>query len=314
MSYFSLKNIAPSTPKNNFQQIYLLSKHFLPGLSRSTRSQSRAAHGFLLALFLSQFPCQPVQTQSLPLARTARVQGLAGAETCLTGHGLGSANPAGLAGPDRWFAHAGLCQPFGIKELAVHDLAIGHCSPGHGLAVQLTWTGFSQYQEGQASCAGFCSLGRLFIAGTALHAGWLKILHYGQSSFHLCDLGLLIRCAPSLTFGWLRKNIPLQQSKSLSGMSRGSWQAGLRVAPVSWTSLHLNYYKEQPWAGQLRLAVETTQRQTIQLRWGLAANPASMAFGLSLHSKSCILDYGVWDHTELGLTHSVCFSVVWGKK
>jgi hypothetical protein len=314
MSCFSQKNIASSSPKNNFQQFYLLSKHFLTGQSQHACSRNRATPALVFLAFLSQFPCQPAQAQSLHLVRTARVQGLAGAETCLTGHGLGSANPAGLAGADRWFAHAGQCRPFGIKELAVQDLAFGHCSPGHGLALQLTWTGFSQYQEGQASCAGFYSLGRRLSIGTALHAGWLKILHYGKSSFYLCDVGLLIHCAPSLTFGWLQKNIPLQPSKSLNSMSRGCWQAGLRVAPVSWAALHLNYHKEQPWAGQIRLAVETTQHQTMQLRWGLATNPASMAFGLSLHSKCCILDYGVWDHTELGLTHSVCFSLFWGKK
>ena len=305
---FSQKLISPLVPSFNFQQFSNLSKYFLQ-LVRwhfAFRSQPYAGKGLFSAILLLMINPTASQTHLMPAS--ARIIGLAGGQTCLSGDGIGCAHPAGLCAEPHWAAEITYHRPYGLAELANQQATLRLSQPHYGLALGVQLMGFALYQEGQICFAGGRTVWRQAIVGATLRQGWIKIRNYGQTGFHTADLSFLYPCGSTFSYGGLVTNI----LSSRFGPSRTrlplSWQTGICYRPTPAAAVYLDYYKATPWPGCLRLAAEISHQDLLRLRLGWCTEPATLAFGLGVQQGNLIFDYGCGDHPDLGFSHMVTCS------
>jgi len=292
-------------PKNNFGQFCVLSKHFLHWL----RCSGLIGSLLLLPCCGSEFLCRSAFAQAVRTYSSARIWGLAGAETCVTGCGCANANPAALGVGRRLFAEMSGHSPFGLKELTVCRLELGRADPGQGVAADIGYMGFDQYQEGSASCRAARLLWGRFAVGAAWRYSWLHIVRYGQYGGHSLELGLLHQCAPFFSWGAVIKQPALGKKIQTRPDAFSSWQIGCRWSAGQPADCYLEYYRQSPWPGRIRMAMEIKWKQILRLRWGWALEPSIRSFGFGIEQKKVRLDYGVSDHPDLGLTYAMtlCF-------
>ncbi|GEM_PF-2020023 len=301
---FSQKLPSGRFAENNFQQFCVLSKHFLHWL----RCSGVIGSLLLLPGCGSVFLCRSAFAQAVRSYSTARILGLAGAETCATGCGCANANPAALVDSRRLYAEMSGHMPFGMKELAVCRLEIGRADPGQGAAADIGYMGFDQYQEGSASCRVARLLcGRLAV-GAAWRYTWRQIVRYGRCGVHSLELGLLHQCAPSFSWGAMLKELSLYKNPQTRD-ARCSWQIGCRWSAGPPADCYLEYQRQSPWPARIRMAMEIKWKQLLRLRWGWALEPSILSFGFGIVQKKLRMDYGVSHHPDLGLTYgmTLCF-------
>ncbi len=288
---------------SNFQQFCLLSKHFLHWL----RCSGVIGSLLLLPYGGSLFICRSAFAQAVRSYSTARILALAGAETCVTGCGCANANPAALSVGRRMYAEMSGHSPFGMKELTVCRLEIGRVHPGQGVAADIGYMGFDQYQEGSASCRVARLLWTRIALGAAWRYTWWHIVRYGQSGGHSLELGLLHQCSPSFSWGAVIKRPAIGKSVQTQPDAFCSWTIGCRWSAGQPADCYLEYHRQTPWPARLRMAMEIKWKNILRLRWGWALEPSILSLGFGIVQKKLRLDYGVSDHPDLGLTYAMTF-------
>lgn len=290
----------------NFQQFYVLSKHFLSLKRRWPLFRSTQRAFTLLALLPMACPAQ-----FLAFYQSTRAMALAGAETCLTGNQGACANPAaGITGQTHSLAVA-CTLPFCIKDLAVKSLSWHNSHSHHALLLSLSHTGFPAYQEGLCNLTASRQVSSRFHIGLALRYSWLWINHYGSLTAVFLDAGLLHYISPRFRWGAACKNLMQKQRADRQENAPPIVQIGICWTPHEVAALHLDGYQESPYHLRLRLGWEIECWRVLTLRWGWATEPSNLGFGLAVRQKNWRLEYGCLDHADLGLTHSTAFTLFW---
>ncbi len=293
----------------NFQQFYVLSKHFLSlkrrwPLFRSTRN--KIAFGLLL---MTAGRPAPGHAQLLIFYQSTRSLALAGAETCLTG--TDDANPAGSLASQPHSISATCTLPFGMKDLAVKRVSSHFNQSRTGLTLSVSHMGFSSYQEGMLSLSCSRKISSRFHLGLAMRYNWIRINRYGSNSSLFLDAGAVLFLSRTLCCGAVGKNPWQEQMGAWQEAAPQTWQLGFSWTPVAVAAIHLDGYQEAPFPLRLRIGVEMTCRKILVLRWGHATAPSNLGFGLAVQQNKWRLDYGCLEHADLGLTHSTSFTMFW---
>ena len=215
-------------------------------------------------------------------------------------------NPAGSAQID-WSELSAYYAPsyFGVKELATGSAAalvpfsFGVVSGG------FSTYGFDLYRETTVSV----SFSRIFfhrvLLGLGISYRHLKIARYGNAGSLLLNFGCMFYLFKQVRFGFVVKNFTRSTYGNYQNQIPTIISIGTSVNPIDEITLNAAICKDLEYTLSARFGLEYGIFRNIDLRFGYRTEPNAYTGGIGLKYKYFELDYAVFTHEDLPLSHQV---------
>lgn len=214
-------------------------------------------------------------------------------------------NPAGLAQMDwRELAVFYSPSPFGLKELS-SACAAWHEPVGYGsLAAGFTTFGFQMYRENTV-LLGVSHKFRSVLLGLTVNYHTVSIINYGTASAFYFNLGALVTLTNEVSWGLCVSNVTRSTVGGEAGQLPYGFSSGLAFSPSEDMVISASAVKQEGFAYDLRGGIEYLPVPFIALRSGFSSETNRFSAGLGIIYKWIQLDYAVFTHDDLGLTHQI---------
>ncbi len=213
-------------------------------------------------------------------------------------------NPAGIA-QINW-REAGIFyspSPFGMTELANGFFAYNEPSSLGNFGLGIMTYGFELYRENKISIAYAYNYNNFFFAGLTLNYNTLSIQNYGSDQSITLNLGGLVYLMDNTRFAF-----------SLTNINRGSYGEEKDQIPVLYTagfsydvlnniSVNFSVEKEIRFNSSAQFGINYDLMEYVSLRTGFSTYPKRFSAGIGINYSFFELDYAMFNHQELGLTH-----------
>jgi hypothetical protein len=213
-------------------------------------------------------------------------------------------NPAGLSQLN--WREIGLYyspSPFGLKELANGFFSYLEPTRYGAIAVGAMTYGFELYKENEI-CLGYSNrFEKNFFAGIAINYNNVFIKNYGNDNSISINLGCLVYLIDNLTWGFSYHNIARASYGKEKNQIPIVFQTGISYSPISNATLHGAIEKELEYPLSIRFGLEYFPIKYFYLRTGFSTEPDKVSGGIGIIYSFFELDYAVFNHQELGLTH-----------
>ena len=215
-------------------------------------------------------------------------------------------NPAGSAQID-WSEFSAYYAPsyFGVKELATGSAAalapfsFGVVSGG------FSTYGFDLYRETTVSVSFSRKFFNRVLLGLGLDYRNLKIARYGNAGSLLLNFGCLFYLFKRARFGFVVKNFTRTTYGNYQNQIPTIISIGASVNPIDEITLNVAICKDLEYPVSARFGLEYGIFQNFDLRFGYRTEPNSYTGGIGLKYKYFELDYAVFTHEDLPLSHQV---------
>ncbi len=193
--------------------------------------------------------------------------------------------------------------PFGFSELA--NAYIGYNEPlsfGSVSAGAMTY-GFELYRETRV-IAGFAyNYQNRFFAGVTLNYQSVSIKNYGNAGCMYVDFGALLYLTGSLRWGFSVHNINQASYGKYDDQVPVIFNAGVSFDITDEFTLNTAIEKDIRYKASLMIGIDYDIIKYFSLRTGFSNEPSRFAAGIGIHYEFLNLDYAVFTHNDLGLTH-----------
>ncbi|MCF8260954.1 MAG: hypothetical protein K9J12_09280 [Melioribacteraceae bacterium] len=242
-----------------------------------------------------------VSSQNLPGARQIGLShsGLAQADDVFT---LFS-NPGGLSQLN--WREVGVYYspaPFGLSELANAYGAYHENTKFGSFAAGFKTYGFELYKENQIILGYSNYLGNGVFAGISLKYNFLKIQNYGNTSAFTILIGSVFHYSENISFAIAIDNL------TRSGYSKEDYlpvvySSGISYEPLEALSVNFTLEKDLDHDVSFNYGTEYSPLKYFTFRVGFSSEPKSYSGGIGINYSIFQVDYSVFQHIELGLTH-----------
>lgn len=223
-------------------------------------------------------------------------------------------NPAGLAS----LTHNGVSifispGPFEFKELSTKIFIANYKSKIGTFVTAFRKFGFELYNELTASIS-YAIKQKGFSVGTVINLNSLTIRNYGRDFALGIDLGIMLNVFEDFFVGVNFKNI---NSPKLGERKEPIPQvilSGISYSPVENMTLSFDLQKQYTFNAALSAGIEYRIFEIVNLRFGVKEQPSSYSAGIGIHYNIFKLDYALRNHTQLGLSQYLTFSLELGSK
>lgn len=213
-------------------------------------------------------------------------------------------NPAGLAQMN--WREIGIYyspSPFGFSELAngffcYHEpTVIGSFSVGG-----MTY-GFELYRESRIMLGYSFNYDNNFFAGAVVNYHIVSIKNYGSSGVFYINLGGLIYITNFFRWGFFVHNVNHASFVNEDDQIPLLMNSGLSYDIAGSLSFNFSVEKDIRYNPSLRAGINYDVFDNVSLRSGFSNNPSCYSGGLGINYSYFSLDYAVFNHPDLGLTH-----------
>lgn len=220
----------------------------------------------------------------------------------LTQHNIWSnfTNQAGLAEITELTIGVGSSNSYGIKQLSTHTAAFALAVNGGVFGLNVAYTGFELYNESKIGLAFGKKLSKTFNVGVQVdYLGIYVDESTKNSNVFTFEVGVQKRLMPELTLGAHLFNplaVELNEEENIPSI----FKLGLQYNANKKVSVFVEGALESEQEGMLKIGIEYSIIEQLQLRTGFSSNPAKNAFGVGYTLKNMQLDIGVNRHQILG--------------
>jgi len=222
-------------------------------------------------------------------------------------------NPAGIGRIDNLDISIFHARPYGIKELAYSTCGLVYPNRYLSFGTAIQSYGYDDYRETNFIIALSRGFSKRIYYGMNICYMTLQIKGYGSAGCVSLDMGVLLRPISNLSVGVFARNI----SRSTIGRDEEKlpqiYSTGLCLQPCHQMSLTLDVYKDVSFPLEYRYGIEYKLIKYLDLRVGIANNPARFSSGFGLYMKKFRFDYALYTHRDLGLSHQFSISFSPGK-
>ncbi len=222
-------------------------------------------------------------------------------------------NPAGLAQQNRReFSIYYSPSPFGINKLA-NGAAVYHEPTKYGsFAVAYTNYGFELYKENNF----FVSysnrvLQNLFIGATLSYHN-LSIKNYGSSNSYSLLVGFLAHVTENFRIGFAIDNVTRSSIGQEDNQIPMIFNFGISYTLLSKLFFTTAIEKEIDKNASLRVGIDYQIIKYLNLRIGAMNEPSSFSAGIGINYSIFEIDYGMFNHQDLGFTHQIGITLQFG--
>ncbi|MFA6977854.1 MAG: hypothetical protein WC209_00920 [Ignavibacteriaceae bacterium] len=220
-------------------------------------------------------------------------------------------NPSGLAQMN-WIEGGVFYSPspFGVKELSNAFFAASIPTEYGSFGFGVTTYGFELYKENKFVLAYANRYAKNFFYGVSLSLNHLSIKNYGVDNAFTFALGALYYISSNLRFAFAADNL----NKASWGKEKNQiptvYKSGLSYDVLPEVSMNLSLENEVGFNPSLQCGINYDINEYFSLRSGFANEPAKYSAGIGINYSQFEINYAIFTHQELGLTHQ--FSVLVG--
>ncbi len=195
--------------------------------------------------------------------------------------------------------------PYGLTELAngcavySEPFSFGTFSAGFRIY------GYELYRETNFTISFSRKIADNYFIGASVVYNNLKIENYGSDGTFTFDVGGLGYITSNLRAGFSVKNLTHSTYGNSSEQIPMVFDFGLSYDVINEFTINAAVQKEIDFKPSVRVGVEYLIIKYLALRAGFMNEPNSFSAGIGINYSLFQIDYSIFTHTDLGLTHQV---------
>ncbi len=228
-------------------------------------------------------------------------------------------NPAGLAQMN--WREIGIYYspaPFGFSELANGFIAYNEPFSFGSIAAGAMTYGFELYRENRVTAGFSYNYENRFFAGVSLNYHSVSIKNYGNDGCFYIDLGGLLYLTDHLRWGFSVHNVNHATYGGYEDQVPFIFNSGASYDITDEFTLNAAVEKDIRYNASLMIGIDYDIIKYFSIRTGFSNEPSRYTAGIGIHYRFINLDYAVFTHTDLGITHQagiiVCFGMADSRK
>ncbi len=244
----------------------------------------------------------------------ARAIGMGGAFTSLSDNSLAIFfNPSGLGQvTSREISAFYAPSPYGVSDISTASLTYAEPLKFGTLGLGFKTYGSSLYRETNGIVSfGKSYLGKFFY-GANINYYSLSIQGYGSASSFGVDLGAMAYITKYLRWGFFGKNLTGSKIGASGEKLAQVYKTGFNFHPATDLNLTLEAEKDVRYPLSIKGGFEYSIMDYIDLRAGVSSEPSVFTAGVGFNYNLFQLDYAIYNHTDLGITHQGTITVNFG--
>jgi hypothetical protein len=203
--------------------------------------------------------------------------------------------------------------PFGLSELANGYVAYAEPFTFGTVAFGGMTYGFELYRESKISLGYSYNYENKFFAGLAVNYHTYSIQNYGNTSAFYLNLGGLAYITHQLRWGFAITNINRASIGNEDDQIPIIFSTGFSYDLIKTLTINLAVEKDIRYKPAVQFGLDYNIIEYLALRVGFQNEPARYAAGIGINYSIISLDYAVFTHQDLGLTHQAGLIISFGK-
>jgi len=203
--------------------------------------------------------------------------------------------------------------PFGLSELANAYVAFNEPFSFGSVALGGMTYGFELYRESKIIMGYSYNYQNKFFAGAALNYHTLSIQNYGNDNAFYFNLGGLVYLSDDFRFGFSFHNINRASFGNNDDQIPVVLNSGFSYDILKSFSINVALEKDISYKTSLMFGVDYDIIEYLSLRSGFSNEPSRFSAGIGINYSFVSLDYAMFTHNDLGLTHQVGLIVSFDK-
>ncbi len=222
-------------------------------------------------------------------------------------------NPAGISQlPFREVSIFYSPAPFGLKELANGSVNFVEPTKFGAFGLSAKTYGFELYKEITATLTYANNYNRKIYYGANINYYNLKIQNYGSASAVGIDIGAMAYLTDFLRWGFSAFNLNRPSIGTQKDKLPQVYRTGLSIQPRTDLNFVLDVEKDTRYTASVKAGIEYTLYDMINLRAGIGTEPTKFSGGVGFCYSLFEVDYGFYNHQDLGLTHQGTITINFG--
>ena len=222
-------------------------------------------------------------------------------------------NPAGLSQmPFREVSIFYSPAPFGLKELANGSVNFVEPTKFGAFGLSAKTYGFELYKEITVTASYSNNYKKKIYYGANINYYNLKIQNYGSASTFGVDIGGLAYLTDFLRWGFAAFNLNRPKIGTQDDKLPQVYRTGISVQPRNELNFMLDVEKDTRYTTSVKAGIEYSLYDMIDLRAGIGTEPTKFSAGVGLYYSIFEIDYGFYNHQDLGLTHQGTITINFG--
>jgi len=203
--------------------------------------------------------------------------------------------------------------PFGLAELANGYVAYAEPFTFGTVALGGMTYGFDLYRESMISLGYSYNYENKFFAGLVVNYHTYSIQNYGTTSAFYLNMGGLAYITQKLRWGFAIANINRASIGNEDDQIPIIYSTGFSYDLINTLIINLAVEKDIRYKPSVQFGLEYNIIEYLSLRVGFQNEPARYAAGIGINYSIISLDYAVFTHQDLGLTHQAGLIVSFSK-
>jgi hypothetical protein len=267
---------------------------------------------FIIVLFFVLFRVSYAQFELIDIG--AKPISMGGAFTSLANNSNAVYyNPAGISQlPFREVSIFYSPAPFGLKELANGSINYVEPTKFGAFGLSAKTYGFELYKELTITATYSNNYKKKIFYGANVNFYNLKIQNYGSASTFGIDIGGLAYLTDFLRWGFAAFNLNRSKIGTQDDKLPQVYRTGISIQPRNELNFVLDVEKDTRYTTSVKAGVEYSLYDMIDLRAGIGTEPTRFSGGVGLYYSIFEIDYGFYNHQDLGLTHQGTITINFG--
>lgn len=223
-------------------------------------------------------------------------------------------NPAGLS--QMSWREVGLFYspaPFGLTELANGFIAYHEPTSIGSFGLGGMSYGFELYREAKITLSYSYNYSNKFFAGLTLNYHTLSIQNYGDDGAFYFDVGGLAYLTDFLRFGFVIQNVNRASFGNEKDQIPVIINTGFSFDLTDEASANFSIQKDIDLNPSFQFGIDYDIIENLSLRTGFSNEPARYSVGIGINYSVVSLDYAIYTHNDLGITHQAGVILSFGK-
>ena len=224
-------------------------------------------------------------------------------------------NPAGLAQMN--WREVGVYYspaPFGLSELANGFVAYHEPTSIGSFAIGGMSYGFDLYRESKFSLGYSYNYLNKFFAGVTINYQTVSIQNYGNDVALFFNIGGLAYVSNILRLGFSIQNINRASFGDDDDQIPMIFNTGFSYDVVDELTLNFAVEKDIKYKASFQFGINYDIIEYLSLRTGFSNEPSKYSAGIGINYSMFSLDYAMYTHNDLGLTHQAGIIISFGRE
>jgi hypothetical protein len=224
-------------------------------------------------------------------------------------------NPAGLA--QMGWREIGIYYspaPFGLSELSNGFVAYHEPTSFGSFGLGGMTYGYELYREATLSLGYSYNYQNKFFIGASFNYRTLSIKNYGSDATITINLGGLTYLTNNIRFGFAIQNLNKATFGDTDNQIPMIFNAGLSYDVMDEITVNTAIEKDINYKPSVQFGINYDIIEYLSLRSGFSNEPSKYSAGIGINYSIFSLDYAIFTHNDLGITHQAGLIISFDKK